>query len=101
MLYITKPTVLAIIDRFPFESLLIPDRFATERHEDVPEFIASLIKALQVALLVSAPANISPQKLMGTSAPSVPALEPATPTPTSTTSTSGVGRGVPFMRGGA
>lgn len=62
---ITKPTLLSILDRFPFDSLVIPDHFAsTERDEDTPGFIDALIAALQVTLLESAPANMSPRKLM-------------------------------------
>ena len=84
---ITKRTLLTIIKRFPFDSLVIPNRFATERDEDIPGFIGALIEALQATLLESAPANVSPRKLMEPSAHL--AFESATPTPTST-SMSGV-----------
>jgi hypothetical protein len=84
---ITKHKLLSIIKRFPFDSLVIPNRFATERDEDIPGFIGALMEALQATLLETAPANVSPRKLMEPSAHLD--SEPATPTPT-LTSISGV-----------
>jgi len=84
---ITKHRLLSIIKRFPFDSLVIPNRFATERDEDIPGFIGALMEALQATLLESAPANISPRKLLEPSAHLD--YEPDMPTPT-LTSISGV-----------
>ena len=58
---ITKHKLLSIIKRFPFDSLVIPNRFATERDEDIPGFIGALMEALQATLLETAPANVSPR----------------------------------------
>ena len=78
---ITKRNLLSIIKQFPFEVLLIPSRFPTNR-EDIPAFIGALTDALKTALLESAPARVSPRDLIE---PSVRlAYEPATPTPMST-----------------
>lgn len=78
---ITKRDLLSIIKQFPFEVLLIPSRFPTNR-EDIPAFIGALTHALKTTLLESAPARVSPRKLIE---PSVRlAYEPATPTPMST-----------------
>lgn len=79
---ITKRTLLSIIKRFPFDALVVPNRFATDRDEDIPGFIDALTEALKATLLESAPARVSPRKLMEPS--DHLAFEPATPTPTST-----------------
>jgi hypothetical protein len=61
---ITKRMLLSIIKHFPFEALVVPSRFATDREEDIPGFIAALMDALKTALLESAPAHLSPRKLI-------------------------------------
>jgi hypothetical protein len=82
MFTITKRMLLTIIKRFPFENLVIPSRFATDREQDVPAFIEALTNALRMALLESAPGHVSPRKLVEPA--SYLAYEPSTPTPTST-----------------
>jgi hypothetical protein len=100
---ITKPTLLSILNRFPFDSLVISDHFAsTERDEDTPGFINVLIAALQVTLLESAPANISPRRLME---PSGHLTFQLAPTQISASMSeleiaeAGDGQSIPFMRG--
>ena len=80
MCRITKRMLLSIIKHFPFEAVVVPSRFATDREEDIPGFIGALTDALKTALLESAPGHLSPRKLIEPS--SHVAYEPATPTPT-------------------
>src|SRR5437762_251265 len=76
MARITKQMLLSIITHFPFEALVVPSRFATNREEDIPGFIGALMDALKTTLLENAPAHSSPRKLIAPLA-----YEPATPTP--------------------
>ena len=64
---ISKRMLLSILKKFPFDALVIPSRFATDREEDIPSFIAALADALKTTLLENPPAHLSPRKLIAPS----------------------------------
>ena len=55
------------MEKFPFESLVVPSRFARDREEDIPSYIAALTDALKTTLFESAPTRLSPRKLIASS----------------------------------
>src|SRR5947207_12819256 len=61
---ITKRLLFSIMEKFPFESLVVLSRFERDREEDILSYIAALTDGLKTTLFESGAIRLSPSKLI-------------------------------------